>query len=150
MGKRHRDRPAAAALAGPAALQAVVFVVSGLWPLVHYRSFVAITGPKADDWLVKTVGLLIAVIGGALGLAARRQRVTRELAALGVAASGALAAVDVYYVGRGRISRVYLLDALLEFSFILWWALALAASRAARGKATPVGETAGPAGQDTA
>jgi hypothetical protein len=35
-------------------------------PLVHYRSFTAITGPKIDDWLVKTVGLLVASMGTAL------------------------------------------------------------------------------------
>jgi hypothetical protein len=39
------------------------YLVTGLWPLVHLASFEAITGPKVDDWLVRMVGLLAAVIG---------------------------------------------------------------------------------------
>jgi hypothetical protein len=46
-----------------AVAQGLVYVTSGLWPLVHLRSFEAITGPKTDRWLVKTIGALIAEPG---------------------------------------------------------------------------------------
>ena len=46
-----------------ARLQAVFYIVTGVWPIVSMRSFEAITGPKVDRWLVKTVGALVAVIG---------------------------------------------------------------------------------------
>lgn len=39
--------------------QGIYYVASGLWPLLHMRSFEAVTGPKRDKWLVNTVGALI-------------------------------------------------------------------------------------------
>jgi hypothetical protein len=38
------------------AARAVVFITTGLWPLVRSKSFEAVTGPKLEGWLVKTVG----------------------------------------------------------------------------------------------
>ena len=31
--------------------QGAFYAVSGLWSIVHLRSFEAVTGPKRDDWL---------------------------------------------------------------------------------------------------
>ena len=42
-------------------VQAGYFVVTGVWPIVHMRSFLAVTGPKTDLWLVKTIGVLVTV-----------------------------------------------------------------------------------------
>jgi hypothetical protein len=104
--------------------QGIFFVVSGVWPILHMRSFEAVTGPKVDRWLVKTVGALITVGGGALIAAARRGRVTREIAFTGAGMAAALAAIDVWYAGmRGRISKVYLLDALVELGLAGAWAI---------------------------
>lgn len=36
-----------------------IYVVSGVWLIVHSHSFERVTGPKADRWLVKTVGGLL-------------------------------------------------------------------------------------------
>ncbi len=46
--------------------QGAFWLAAGVWPLLHYRSFEAVTGPKQDDWLVKTIGGLIAVVGATL------------------------------------------------------------------------------------
>src|SRR5512138_2105430 len=97
--------------------QGVSWLAMGLWPLVHYRSFEAVTGPKEDDWLVKTVGGLIAIVGGTLLVSARRRDPTPEAAVLGAAAATALAVADLRFVARGRISRVYLLDVVVEAPF---------------------------------
>lgn len=51
--------------------QGLYFLVTGIWPLVHIKSFQWVTGPKVDLWLVKTVGVLIAVMGAVLTLAGR-------------------------------------------------------------------------------
>lgn len=104
-----------------AAIQAIYFIVTGVWPLVSIRTFMAVTGPKTDVWLVKTVGLLVAVIGAAIGLAAWGGRFTPEVFLLAVGSSAALAAVDVYYHARGVIPRVYLLDAVAEAVLIVAW-----------------------------
>jgi hypothetical protein len=106
-----------------AAVQAAVWVASGLWPVVHLRSFEKVTGPKPEGWLVKAMGLLIASVGATLGLAAARDRVNDETAFLGAVAAGSLAAVDVRYAANRRISPIYLLDALLEAAFVGAWAL---------------------------
>jgi hypothetical protein len=104
-----------------AAIQAVVWLGTGLWPLLHMRSFQAVTGPKVDGWLVRTVSALIVVIGATIGLAWRRDRIDPETALLGGASATALATVDVVGVAVGRIAPVYLLDAACELPLAAGW-----------------------------
>ena len=54
--------------------QGSYFLVTGAWALVHIESFQKVTGPKADLWLVKTVGLLLVGMGAGLIVAALRQQ----------------------------------------------------------------------------
>jgi hypothetical protein len=103
-------------------LQGVYFLLTGVWPLISMRSFEAVTGPKVDRWLVKTVGVLIAVIGASLLADARRP--SRGATVLGAGSAAALGGVDVIYALRGRISKIYLLDAVLEAGLVGLWALA--------------------------
>ncbi len=104
-------------------IHALFNIVSGIWPLLHMRSFEAVTGPKTDRWLVKTVTSFITLIGFVIGSAGLRNRITPELEALAVGCSTTLATIDVVYVSRGRISRIYLLDALAEDLLIAGWIL---------------------------
>lgn len=108
-----------------ATLQAAYFLVSGLWPIVSRPTFEAVTGPKTDYWLVRTVGGLACVIGTTLGVASYRNRVSRELAVLGIGSALAFGVVDVSYAITGRISRIYLVDAALECLIARGWASAL-------------------------
>lgn len=101
--------------------QGAYYLLTGVWPLLHMRSFIAVTGPKRDVWLVRTVGALIAVIGGTLLLGARRQDPRGETRALAVGSAAALTAVDVTYVARGTIAPIYLLDAVAELLLIGAW-----------------------------
>lgn len=39
-----------------AIIHAAYFVLTGLWPILNIRSFLRVTGPKSDLWLVKTWG----------------------------------------------------------------------------------------------
>ncbi|QRK10785.1 hypothetical protein JQX13_12350 [Archangium violaceum] len=105
--------------------QGVFYLASGVWPIVHLRSFEAVTGPKPEGWLVKTVGALIAVVGGTLLAAGLRRRVTPELMLLAAGSAASLAAVDVVYSPQ-RISPVYLLDALAEGVLVTAWCVAAA------------------------
>jgi hypothetical protein len=114
--------------------QGLGYLATGLWPLFHMRSFQRVTGPKTDEWLVNTVGALVAVVGAVLFLAGVRRRVTAEVAALAAGAAAALSAVDVHYVLRRRISPVYLLDAVLEAGLIAGW---IAGARARRPRRVP-------------
>jgi hypothetical protein len=100
-------------------------VVTGLWPVLHIRSFEAVTGPKADRWLVKSVGLLLA----AIGLTQIQAHSERDAATLGVGTACSTLAIDVFYVLRKRISRVYLIDAAMEAAWIGAWVRSGAFSR---------------------
>jgi hypothetical protein len=105
-----------------AAAQAVYYLGTGFWPLLHRRSFERVTGPKVDFWLVEAVGLTVAAIGLGLSRAVGGGGpVPRELRAVAVAAAAGLGAVDTVYVARRRISPVYLLDAAIEAAFLWDW-----------------------------
>ncbi len=102
-------------------LQGLYFFATGVWPLVHMESFLAVTGPKTDLWLVRTVGVLVAVIGATLLLAAYRRRLGAETAFLAVGGALGLMAIDVIYVSLNVIPPIYLLDAVAEALLIVGW-----------------------------
>jgi hypothetical protein len=118
-------------------------VATGVWPLLHRRSFETVTGPKVDWWLVQTVGVLVSVVGATLLAAGMRRRVAPELRALGIGCALGLAAIDVVHVSRGRIARVYLLDAAAEAALATsWWAAARRDGRSAGVSRPPAGRDA--------
>ena len=94
--------------------QGAYYVVSGSWAIVDRRGFEAVSGRKADYWLVRTVGLLAASIGISLLAGTRGGRPSSETTVLGVAAGVSFTAVDLVYVARRRISPVYLGDAIVH------------------------------------
>ena len=101
--------------------QGLYYLATALWSLFSVGTFQKVTGPKTDVWLVKTVGVLVAAIGGALSLAAFRRTQTPEIGLLGAGSAGGLAGIDTYYAAKGRISAVYGLDALAELVFLGCW-----------------------------
>jgi hypothetical protein len=117
-----------------AAGQGAYFLVTGLWPLVSLRTFYAVTGPKRDGWLVQTVGSMIACVGSTLLLGARRPSVSPEIRWLGASSAAALMAVDMVFVSRRRIPRIYLADAVAELGLLAGWALASVQDARRRGR----------------
>jgi hypothetical protein len=75
-------------------------------------------------WLVKTVGVLVSVIGATLLFGGVRGRVSPEVRLLACGSAAGLAAIDVIYARSGRISHIYLLDAFGESALIVAWAVA--------------------------
>lgn len=132
MNRRNTQGTAPRMLVTAAGLHGGYYLATGLWPLVHMRSFEAVTGKKREHWLVKTVGGVVAVIGGVLLDAARRRRVGRTAATLGIGSSVALAGVDVVYAARGSISPVYLGDAAVELALVGAWVAGLRARKRRR------------------
>lgn len=113
--------PNRAATRGLLLAHGLFYLVGGAWPIVSLRSFEAVTGAKTDKWLVKTTGLLVTVIGAALLDAFRRKRPTREMQILAIGSAASLAAIDFTYVGKERISPVYLLDGVAELGLAIGW-----------------------------
>ena len=106
-----------------AAAQGVYFSATGIWPLIHMRSFLAVTGPKVDLWLVETVAVLVLGIGLALLVAAARDRIGPDLLVMVLVVSIGLASIDTIYPMRDRIWNIYLLDAIAQLGFILLWSI---------------------------
>ena len=111
-----------------ALIQGIYFLVTGIWPLISMRTFLAITGPKTDLWLVKTVGLILAVIGAVLIYAQRTATVNSPVVILAIGAAASLALVEIVYVIKKVISPIYLGDAFVEIILMIWWAVALLAA----------------------
>jgi len=103
--------------------QGLYYVLTGFWPLVSISTFQLITGRKRDLWLVKTSGLLIGVVGSVLTLAGFRRQREPEMPLLALGSAVSLAGIDIVYVRRGTIPRIYLLDAIAEIALSAGWLL---------------------------
>lgn len=109
------------ALSLVAKIQGSYWFITGIWPFVHLSSFIWITGPKEDYWLLYTVSVLITVIGAVLLVAGISQRVTQEIKWLGISSALGLTGIDVYYALSDVIWDVYLLDAAGEIILVVLW-----------------------------
>src|SRR5436305_6669143 len=77
-------------LTGVLWVQGLYYLATGVWPLVSMDTFLMVTGPKTDLWLVDTVGVLVGVIGLVLLLAAARRHATAEVVVLALGSALAL------------------------------------------------------------
>jgi len=96
--------------------QGIYFIVTGIWPLLNMASFITATGPKQDTWLVEMVGLLSASIGLTFIVSSLRKHPLPVL--LGYAAAISFLVMDINYVSTDQISRIYLIDAIIQAAFI--------------------------------
>jgi len=101
--------------------QGLYTLFTALWPLVDIQSFVWITGPKTDIWLVKTVAACLMVI--ALAMLSFLLVNSHPLPAivLGGGTAVGMAIVDFYYTFTDTISAIYLYDGVLEAVFVFIW-----------------------------
>jgi hypothetical protein len=104
-----------------AKIQGIYWSLTAVWPMLHLKSFLWVTGPKTDIWLLYTVSVLILAIGLVLLAAGWAKRVTLEIKGLGIGSALGLTFIDVYYSLRDVIWDVYLLDAASELILIGLW-----------------------------
>ena len=104
-----------------ARINSIYNLVTGIWPIADIKSFERITGPKYDKWLVKTVGVVVASIGLAQLVSAKKADRDRTLQVVSAASTFGLAVIDIYYVSRRRIRPVYLVDAAVEIGLGAAW-----------------------------
>lgn len=95
-------------------IQGWFYVLTGIWPLVHMKSFEMITGPKKDKWLVRTVALMITC-SGVIFISFNESKAALALAIMNALC---LAYVDIYFSFKEIISKIYLLDAVVELGFV--------------------------------
>ena len=108
-----------------ALIQGIYFFVSGIWPILSMGTFLKVTGPKTDLWLVKTVGIILAVIGAVLISAQLNAEINPSIIILAIGSALSLAIVEFVYVAKRVISPIYLADAIIELIFIGWWILSI-------------------------
>jgi hypothetical protein len=112
-----------------ALVQGIYFFSTGIWPLVSMSTFLKVTGPKTDLWLVKTVGLILAVIGIVLIVARVNAEINASIVILAIGSALSLAMVEFIYVAKRVISPIYLADAVAELILIGWWVVSILVSR---------------------
>lgn len=106
-------------------LQGVYYFITGLWPLIHLSSFLFVTGPKTDIWLIKALSLLVVCIGIVLMKASTVRFPSTAINLLAILSALAFTLIDFYYPFTNIISKVYIVDGLIQFSFIITWAVLL-------------------------
>lgn len=107
-------------------IQGIYFFITGIWPLVFYRSFETITGHKTDVWLVKTAGALLAVTGAALlNAVINTAPVNSTVFIIGTGSAVVLLIIDLVYVAKSVISKIYLVDACIQFLLIVLWCISI-------------------------
>jgi hypothetical protein len=101
--------------------QAIYIFVMAIWPIIHIESFMEVTGPKTDIWLVKTVGALLIPISITMITHLVIHSETKPLTMLGGSTALAFICIDLYYSLNDTISNIYLADAAIEFFFLIGW-----------------------------
>lgn len=99
--------------------QGIFWLITGMWGLIDIRSFMWVTGPKTDVWLVKTVSALIVSIALTLLLGAKSKGPKVPFMVLGMAGCISLSTIDFIYTSNGTISNIYLLDAAAEIAILV-------------------------------
>jgi hypothetical protein len=102
-------------------VQGTYYLLIGLWPILADVGALAGSETGGDTWQLRAFGLVVAVVGVLLILAARRCGALPETARLGVVVALGLAAADVVLVQYGTAPTIYLADAVIQFAFVLWW-----------------------------
>ena len=102
-----------------AGVHAGYLLTTGIWPLLHRRSFEAVTGPKEDFWLVRTVGGLAAAAGATLAVSVVRGKRPPEAVALAMTSGLVFAAADVR--AARTESLVYLGDIVAQAVLVPAW-----------------------------
>lgn len=98
-------------------IQGWFYILTGLWPLVHMKSFELVSGPKHDKWLVKCVSLMI-LSSGIIFISYPESKVTATLALLNALT---LLGIDTYYVAKKVIWKTYLFDGVIEAGFVMYY-----------------------------
>lgn len=101
--------------------QSVYYMVTALWALVHIKSFMLVTGPKTDVWLVKTVSVLLIPLSLVLFMGIFKWANGKILFLLGAGTAMGLATIDFYYTHHDVIPHAYKVDGYMQIIFLVIW-----------------------------
>ena len=101
--------------------QGIYTALTALWALIDIDSFMAVTGPKTDIWLVKTVSVVLLAVGAGFIAQALVKSNPLPVVLLALTCSIGLCSIDIYYAFNNVISNIYLADAFLQILFMAVW-----------------------------
>jgi hypothetical protein len=101
--------------------QGIYFFITGAWAIFHAKSFMLITGPKTDIWLLRLVGMLTVGISWVLFIVVKRKKQSLESMVLILFSGFSYLTIDVVYSLSGIIRYVYLYDAIIQLIFLSIW-----------------------------
>jgi hypothetical protein len=102
-------------------IQSLYILITAVWPLIDIDTFMAVTGPKTDIWLVKTVGAILLAVAITMITHLFTSGSRLPVIVLCLTTATALTFVDFYYALRDVISEIYIVDGVLELIFIGGW-----------------------------
>src|SRR5688572_2332657 len=102
-------------------VQGLYTLLTALWALTHIDSFIRVTGPKTDIWLVKTVAAILLSIATCFLYGPFVKQDHFLVIVVGITSSAALASIDFYYTGNNTINKIYQADGYLQVLFFLLW-----------------------------
>jgi energy-converting hydrogenase Eha subunit E len=113
-------------------IQGIYTSITALWAIVDIGSFMKVTGPKNDIWLVKTLSVILLAIGLTFISHSFQHKISLPAITLALSTSLSLAIIDFHYVSEGVISRVYSADGIIQVIFFVFW-IYIAAARKQNG-----------------
>src|SRR5437868_12042149 len=102
-------------------IQSGYYLLTALWAIIDINSFMTVTGPKTDIWLVKTTAAMIITISLTLGSYLFMQGNKSPAIILGSISAFSFVIIDFYYVAENVISNIYVLDGIFESILLIGW-----------------------------
>jgi hypothetical protein len=96
-------------------VQGWYYLLGGLWPLAHFRSFAAVAGPKPDRFQTEVTSVLFGAIGAALLVGVRDDKLHPAVHTLAVGSALGTAYADLKH--RRRLRAIFQPEAALELAF---------------------------------
>lgn len=94
--------------------QGVYYVLTGLWPLIHFDSFADFVALNVIPFQAQAFGAVIVVVGASLIEASRREPPGSYPTLLGTAVAGAIAMVSLFWLPRMGVASGLWIDFAIE------------------------------------
>jgi hypothetical protein len=102
-------------------IQGSYILLTALWALIDIESFMVVSGPKTDTWLVKTVAILLLPISVCFFSNIFLKVHPLPVMLVAITTSAGLAFIDFYYTANHTIKWVYAIDGILQIIFLMGW-----------------------------
>lgn len=116
--------------------QGVYYVLTGLWPLLHFDSFARFVALDVIPFQAQSFAAVIIVIGASLIEAARREPPGPYPTMLGAAVAGAIAIVSLFWLPRTGVASGLWIDFAVEVAIAAALILLYPRAKPERGRKT--------------